>query len=143
MSYQLHLVPELHLASVVPVAQVAVNQQDHQRQDDGQDLRRQTNVAAWEEGQSQNAKQHLQQHQGDVSTHDVVQISLPVLLAVLERVHLAGVDSYCVVEITSVYISVQNMNEESMNKCLFLCQEEVSDINLAYWDNSCNYYFMD
>lgn len=97
MPYQLHLVPELHLASVVPVAQVAVNEQDHQRQDDGQDLRGQTDVAAREEGQSQHPKQHLQQHQGDLSSHDVVQIGLLVLFAVLEGVHLVGVKWYCVI----------------------------------------------
>lgn len=86
--HQLHLVPELHLARVMPVAQVAVNEQDHQGQEDGQDLRRQADVAAREEGQSQHAEQHLQQHQGDLSSHDVVQVRLPVLFAVLEGVHL-------------------------------------------------------
>lgn len=90
MSNQLHLVPELHLASVVPVAQVAVDEQDHQRQDGGQDLRRQADVAAGEEGESQHPKQHLQQHQRDLSPSDVVQIGQPVLFAVLEGVHLVG-----------------------------------------------------
>lgn len=97
MSYQLHLVPELHLASVVPVAQVAVDEQDHQRQDGGQDLRGQADVAAGEEGQSQHPKQHLQQHQSDLPSHDVVQVGLPVLFAVLEGVHLVGGTWYCVI----------------------------------------------
>lgn len=88
MSDQLHLVPELHLAAVVPVAQVAVDEQDYQRQGGGQDLRRQADVVAGEEGQGQHPEQHLQQHQSDLSSHDVVQIGLLVLLAVLEGVHL-------------------------------------------------------
>lgn len=97
VSYQLHLVPELHLASAVPVAQVAVDEQDHQRQDGGQDLRRQADVAAREEGQSQHPKQHLQQHQSDLSSHYVVQIGLPVLFAVLQGVHLVGRKWHCVI----------------------------------------------
>lgn len=94
MSNQLHLVPELNLASVVPVAQVSINEQDHQRKDGGQDLSGQADVAAREEGQSQHPKQHLQQHQSDLSPSDVVQIGLPVLFAVLEGVHLVGRKRY-------------------------------------------------
>ncbi|TNN84863.1 hypothetical protein EYF80_004908 [Liparis tanakae] len=90
VSNQLHLVPELHLASVVPVAQVAVDEQDHQGQGGGQDLSGQADVVAREEGQSQHPKQHLQQDQSDLSAHDVVQIGLLVLFAVLEGVHLVG-----------------------------------------------------
>lgn len=97
MSDQLHLVPELHLACVVPVAEVAVDEQDHQRQDDGQNLSRQADVAAGEEGQSQHPKQHLQQHEGDLSSDDVVQIRLLVLFAVLQRVHLVEGKWYCVI----------------------------------------------
>lgn len=90
MSYQLHLVPELHLPGVVPVAQVTVDEQDDQGQHDGQDLSRQTDVTAREERQSEPSKQHLQQHQGDLSSHDVVQVGQLILLAVLEGVHLVG-----------------------------------------------------
>lgn len=97
VSHELHLVPELHLASVVPVAQVAVDEQDHQGQDDGEDLRSQTDVTAWEEGQGQNPENHLQQHQGDLSSHDVVQIGLLVLFAVLEGIHLVAVGQYCII----------------------------------------------
>lgn len=97
MSDQLHLVPELHLAGVVPVAEVAVDEQDHQRQGDGQDLSRQADVAAGQEGQSQNPKQNLQQHEGDLSPDDVVQIRLLVLFAVLQGVHLVEGTWYCVI----------------------------------------------
>ncbi|KAF3853857.1 hypothetical protein F7725_014545 [Dissostichus mawsoni] len=62
---QLHLVPELHLARVVPVAQVAVDEQDHQGQHHGQDLSRQADVPAGEEGQSQHPEQNLQQDEVD------------------------------------------------------------------------------
>ena len=100
VSDELHLVPELHLASVVPVAQVAVDEQDHQRQDGGQDLRGQADVAAREEGQGQHAEQHLQQHEGDLSSNDVVQIGLLVLFTVLEGVHLVGESGTALVKIT-------------------------------------------
>lgn len=90
VSYQLHLVPELHLAGVVPVAQVTVDEQDDQGQHDGQDLSRQTHVTPREERQSKPSKQHLQQHQGDLSSHDVVQVGQLVLFTVLEGVHLVG-----------------------------------------------------
>lgn len=97
MSYQLHLIPELHLAVVVPVAQVAVDEQDHQRKHGGQDLSRRADVAAREEGESQHPEQHLQQHQSQLTSNDVVQIGLPVLFAVLERVHLVEGKWYCVI----------------------------------------------
>lgn len=90
MSYQLHLVPELHLPGVVPVAQVTVDEQDDQGQHDGQDLSRQTDVTPREERQSKHSKQHLQQHQGDLSSHDVVQVGQLILFTVLEGVHLVG-----------------------------------------------------
>lgn len=90
MTYQLHLVPELHLPSVVPVTNVTIDEQDNKRKDGGQDLSGQADVAAGEEGQSQDAKHHLQQHQSDFSPNDVVQIDLPVLFAVLEGVNLVG-----------------------------------------------------
>lgn len=101
MSYQLHLVPELHLASVVPVAQVAVDEQDHQRKDGGQDLGGQADVVAREEGQSQHPKQHLEQHQSDFSSNNVVQIGLSVLFAVLEGVHLVGGSGTAVFRLTN------------------------------------------
>lgn len=88
MSYQLHLVPELHLPRVVPVAQVAVDEQDDQGQRDGQDLSRQADVTAREESQRKQPEQRLQQHQGDLSSRDVVQVGQPILFAVLEGVHL-------------------------------------------------------
>lgn len=88
MSYQLHLVPELHFPSVVPVAQVTVDEQDDQGQHDGQDLSRQTDVTTREESQRKHSKQHLQQYQGDLSSHDVVQVGQLILFTVLECVHL-------------------------------------------------------
>lgn len=75
---------------MVPVAQVAVDEQDDERQGHGQDLRCQTDVAAWEEGQGEHPEQHLQQHQGELAADDVVQIGLLVLFAVLEGVHLVA-----------------------------------------------------
>ncbi len=75
-----------------------VDEQDHQRKDGGQDLRCQADVTAREEGESQHSKQHLQQHQGDLSSNDVVQIGLPVLFAVLEGVHLVDGKRYCLTE---------------------------------------------
>lgn len=100
MSYQLHLVPELHLASVVPVAQVAIDEQNDQREDGGQDLGSQADVVAGEEGQSQHPKQHPEQHQSDFTSSNVVQIGLSVLFAVLEGVHLVAKRSTAVVRIT-------------------------------------------
>lgn len=49
---QLHLVPELHLAVVVPVSEVSVDEQDDQRKDGGQDLSGHPDVVPSEEGQS-------------------------------------------------------------------------------------------
>lgn len=97
MSHQLQLVPELHFAGVVPVAQVTVDEQDDQRQRDGQDLSRQADVAAREERQGQHPKQHLQQHQGEVSSHNVVQVGQLVLFTVLEGVHLE-IDGGCIIQ---------------------------------------------
>lgn len=96
MSYQLHLVPELHFAGVVPVAQVTVDEQDDQGQHDGQDLSCQTDVTAREESQSKHSKQHLQQHQGDLSSHDVVQVGQLILFTMLEGVHLVEINRYCI-----------------------------------------------
>lgn len=90
VSDQLELIPELHLTRVVPVAQVPVDEQDDRREDGGQDLSRQTDVAAGEKSQSQNPEQNLQQHQSDLSSNYVVQISLLVLFAVLQGVHLVA-----------------------------------------------------
>lgn len=98
MSYELHLVPELHFPGVVPVAQVTIDEQDDQGQHDSQDLSRQTNVTAREEGQGQHSKEHLQQHQGDLSPHDVVQVGQLILFTVLEGVHLVDIQRYCITQ---------------------------------------------
>lgn len=76
---------------MVPVAEVAVDEQDDQRQDGSQDLCGQADVAARQEGESQNTEQHHQQHQGELSPSDVVQIGQPVLFTVLQGVHLVAV----------------------------------------------------
>ena len=87
---QLHLVPELHLARVVPVAHVAVYEEDDEGQDGGQDLGRQADVPAGEEGQGQHSEQQDHQSEGHLPAGDVVQVGLPVLLAVLEGIHLVA-----------------------------------------------------
>lgn len=97
MSYQLHLIPELHFPGVVPVAQVTVDEQDDQGQQDGQDLSRQTDVTAREESQSKHPKQHLQQHQGDLASHDVVQVGQLILFTILKGVHLVEIKRHCII----------------------------------------------
>lgn len=81
---ELHLVPELNAARLVPVTDVTVDEEDGQREQHGQDLRCHPHVVTGEEGQGEEAVEHEEELQGELAAQDVVQVGQAVLLAVLQ-----------------------------------------------------------
>lgn len=82
------MIPELDPARVVPVADVAVDEEDGEGQEHRQHLRRRPHVITGEEGEGQEAVEDEEELEGELTPQEVVQVSQAVLLAVLQGVGL-------------------------------------------------------
>lgn len=89
---EFHLIPELDAARVVPVADVAIDEEDGEGQQHRQHLRRRPHVVTGEEGKGQEAIEDEEELKGQFPPKEVVQVSQAVLLAVLQGVGLGGDD---------------------------------------------------
>lgn len=88
LSNQLHLVPELHSTRVMPVSQVAIDEENDQRKNDRQDLGSYGDVVTRQKEESEDTVQDKKKLQGNFPTWDATEIGQAVIFAVLKGVGL-------------------------------------------------------